>query len=266
MSICGASVVQATGGISGSKLATPSADTVPVFRMEFEPYFSVAYNQGQFDRGWRGSPLDHQHQGFETGFRFTVGLVDNLEAGLIVPVVIEKEWNDEYSLSGSGLGDVPVGAKWKFLARDTWALAWHGGVTVPTGHTQPGPSQLSTGGAETRIETGLVGTFEPVKNLSLDGNLQSGLGMAASSAGEDSWSLALDLAVGYAIGSFQLVVELSQAHAFWQGHLASLVSTNVGFTWELNDRIIIVTGPRFDLAGSNETQAFAYNLAFTILL
>jgi hypothetical protein len=260
------SVAVATGGISGSKLATPEAATVPANRMEFEPYFSLAYNQDELDQHWRVSKLMGQHQGFETGFRFTTGIADNLEAGLVVPMVFEKEWGDGQTLEGSGLGDIPVGAKWRFLVRETWALAWHGGVTLPTGHTRTGPSQLPTGGAATVAETGIVATVEPASNFSVDASLQTGLAFSADASGEDSWEVAFDLAAGYSLGAFLLVLELNQSHAFWDGHLASLVSTNLGFTWELNDSVIIVTGPRFDLVGKSATRAIAYNLAFTILL
>ena len=265
-SLCLPSPAFATGGISGSKLATPCADTVPKQKMEFEPYFSLSYNQRQFGNQWSASSLGHQHQGLEGGFRFTLGIIDNLEAGLLLPVVMERQWTEESSLSARGLGDIPIGLKWKFFANDAWALAWHAGVTTPTGYIEVTDSELPTGNGSTLYESGLVGTFKLARNLSLDTNLQLGFGWPSKSAGEKTWEVAFDLALGYSLGSFQLVVELNQSHSFWQEHLTSLFSTNVGFTWELNEQVILVTGPRFDFAGKSQPQAIGYNLAFTILL
>jgi hypothetical protein len=260
------SKASATGGISGSKLATPSADTIPALKMEFEPYFSLRYDLRDLDSGWRRNDLNLKHKAFEAGYRFTVGLINNLEAGLVLPVVFEKEWNEEQRLSGTGLGDIPLGLKWNFLFRDAFTFAWHGGVTAPTGHSDVGEDELPTGTGAVLTETGLIGTILPTENLSIDANLMLGLGWPVNDFGDKSLDLTFELAVGYAFGNFQLVLELNQTHSFGELHPASLFSLNTGFTWELNPQVIIVTGPRYDFAGKNQREAIAYNLAFTILL
>jgi hypothetical protein len=258
---------QATGGISGAKLATPNTETVPHFRMEFEPCFVVAYDLGNFNDSWRSSANEGRARSLVSGLRFTVGLSSNFEVGLIAPLMLNKQWGPgDLKLSGTGLGDIPIGAKVRFAEDEDWSLAWHGGVTLPSGDSDPGPWELATGEGTTVFETGLIATIQAASNLSFDINLNIGTAVPTMDGSHEEWSVTLELAAGYTFGSFQVVVELLQEHAGWEEYDSSSFSLLAGFTYELSEEVIIVAGPQWDFAGRNATHAIGGGLAFTLLL
>ncbi len=145
-------------------------------------------------------------------------------------------------------------------------MSFSGTTTLPTGVRDTAGNGLAIGDGSTMYESGFILTLSATDNLSIDANIQMGVIWPEHANDTKALDLGFDLAIGYTFNTFQLVIEFNQTHTFWQNHLASLISTHVGFTWEINQRVIIVTGPRFDLAGKNQNQAITYNLAFTILL
>jgi hypothetical protein len=257
----------ATGGLSGAKLGTPNTETVPHLRMEFEPYYALAYELGSFSDSWSTSSMEGRARSLEFGFRFTVGLANNLEVGLMAPVMLNRQWGpDDLNLSGTGLGDIPIGAKLRFAEDTHWALAWQGGVTLPSGDHKPGPMELATGDGATVFETGLIATIQATEKLSFDINLNIGTAVPTMDGSEEAWAVTLELAAGYMFGNFQVVLELLQEHAGWQQYDSSTFSLLAGFTYELSREVIIVAGPQWDFAGRNATHAFGGGLAFTLLL
>lgn len=261
------SEARATGGISGSKLAAPCADTVPARHMELEPYFAMAWETGVFGAAWRSAAATGRSQALETGYRFTLGLTDRMELGLITPIHFDKAWGGGGAKhTGTGLGDLALGTKWRFFDDGRVKLAFHGGFSLPTGDHEPGPSELPTGSGGSLVEAGLIGTFEPLPDLTIDVNLQGAYGVKVLDGSSRSWEAALQLAAGYAFGSLQLVLELNQYHGGEDGYDRSLYSLHGGITYEVNDRLIIVTGPQWDFAGRNESAGIGYGLAFTILI
>jgi hypothetical protein len=256
----------AVGGISGAKLATPNTATVPDGHMEFEPYLGIEYQKLAFDEDWSRFDLDGTYRTVETGFRFTLGLAETVELGLVAPVVFARAWIDGGErFSSAGLGDIPLGLKWAFLRGDEGGLALQLGVTLPTGDYDPGPEELPLGDGAVTPELGLIATVEDPEGLSFDVSLAGGLAIPVEE-GDYEWLAALDLGLGYMIGSFQPVVELNQSLGGTDGADSYLLSTNVGFTFELSPEVIVVAGARIDLVGRNTPLGYAGNLAFTLLL
>jgi len=264
-----ASAAHSLGGTSGSKLVTPCTDTVPPGKIELEPYLSVGSVSHGYDGDFSRYDLGLRHRTVESGFRYTVGLLDNLELGLITPIVFARMMVDDApDIAAAGLGDIPLGLKWRFWESEPAELALQVGTLVPSGYSNGDDEQgvLALGDGSTVPEIGLVSTVMPVDALTIDVSLTGGVAFPTTRDGDPTWVAALDLALGYAIGPFQPVVEVNQALGGWGGLDDYVLSTNLGFTYELKGPVIVVTGVGIDLVGKSVDQGWSYNLAFTILL
>lgn len=253
----------AQGGISGTKIVTPNALPVPEDILELEPYVTLRWSSTELDEGWSRRDASELTEA-EMGFRFTAGLTPSLEVGLMLPIVMRREVGAPDNRStGVDLGDIPVGAKWQVLGAEVVSLAVVAGVTTPTGNSTPGAGELGTGDGLVGIQSGLVATFQLTERLSIDADVVGGIGMQDLDAARE-WGLGMDVAVGYQWPTLQPVLELNYAvGASGESHT---VATTVGFTYDLNDRVIIVTGLQVDLVGRNERAGVTYSLAFTTSL
>lgn len=257
----------ATSGISGANLSVVNTDTVPVLAMEFEPFFGLAYDLGSYNDSWTRKAHDGRTQSLTTGYRFTLGIAEGFEAGLVTPIVMASHLgSDDLKLSGTGFGDVALGAKWRFAGGEKWSLAWHGGLSLPTGDNHPGPTELPTGSGASTLGAGMVAHLQLATYTSLDLNLEAALAEPILDGAEQGWSADLGIALAHTIGPWRLIGELTQSHAGWKEYEASTFTLTTGFTYTVNKRVIIVTGPFWDFAGRNSTQALGHSLAFTILL
>ena len=257
----------ATSGISGANLSVTNTETVPTLAMEFEPFFALAYELGAYNDSWSRQGQDGRTQNLTTGYRFTLGVANGLEAGLVTPIVLASHWgSDDVKLSGAGIGDIALGAKWRFVEGDKWSLAWHGGLSLPTGDSRPGPMELATGSGASAVVTGLVTHFQLAADFSLDMNLQATMAEPILDGAERGWSIDFGVALAHTIGPWRLIAELTQNHSGWKEYEASSFTATTGFTYTVNERVIIVTGPFWDFAGRNSSHALGHSLAFTILL
>lgn len=258
---------RAVGGISGAKLSAPNTATVPRGNMEVEPYFGLAYSTQEYNGRAQVVSTGFRDQSYETGFRFTAGITPRLEAGLVLPIRFSRSMNraSDEELGGAGIGDLPVGLKWRMFQATRVSLAVAAGVTFPTGDARGGAQKVPLGDGVYTPELGLIATFEVYKGLSIDVHL--GWGTSFAPEGDVSaMGGALDVAVGYAFGPFQPVIELAQSVSGWDGTLGYSLALLGGFTWEINPKVIMVTGVRVPLVGRRTPRELGYSLAFTLLL
>lgn len=258
---------RAVGGISGAKLSTPNTSTVPTGSLEFEPYFGVVYSTQQFNNHAQIEGTGLRNRSYETGFRFTAGFTRTLEVGLVLPILFQRSENraTDQELRAAGLGDLPLGIKWRFFDRKIICLAVAVGVTLPTGDLARSDAELSLGEGVYRPEVGFIASVAVYKGLTLDLQLGYGVGLRRS-GGAVSMQGTFDVALGYAIGRFQPVLELTQTVSGWDGALQYDLALLGGLTWELSAKVIVVTGVRVPVVGKNSPRELGYSLAFTIVL
>lgn len=231
----------AVGGISGTKLIVPGADTVPRGRVEAEPFFSLEFIDDKNDTVRYGG-----------GFRLTPGILDNLEAGVNINYL---DVEDSGLISAeSNFGDIETGFKLRFIDQGAglpFSLAYQAGVTLPVGKgslwvVEPG---------------GLILTKEFTEKLSLDADCAFGL------IEHGSWSFVTEAGLGYYVNSwFQPVVEAAYAYEDdGSGGGASLLNVSAGFTWDPAEWFSFALGVTPDIHADNTEKEVVITSAFTFL-
>ncbi len=100
-------VYSQAGGLSASKLGTLCTAPVPEGTIEFEPFFGYAKATNSFDQNGDVQALystsDSSMNFAGSGFRFSYGLINNLEVGVSVPIdVSEVRFGAKYKLPIEG--------------------------------------------------------------------------------------------------------------------------------------------------------------------
>jgi|GEM_PF-868759 len=236
----------AIGGISNSKVVVPSTETVPKGRFELEPLFELALVNDEIGT-----------KEFQVGMRFTVGVLDALEAGVSVganvfsltvadPEAVEKEGDFD---------DIDIGLKYAIFRQGEaapFSLAYQGGVTIPT----------SGGGTPWVVElAGLILTKDFSRKLSLDADAVIGF------VGDDSFTFVAEMGFGYFVAPWlQPVIEA--AYSFedqYGGEVLSVLSLTGGFTMPLAETLTVILGITGDVAEDNADRHLTLTAAFTFL-
>ncbi len=92
----------AVGGISNSKVVVPSTDTVPKKHVEIEPFFGLRFVDDKDDT-----------RRFGGGVRLTLGVLENLEAGLNLNYL--NYMDSRLIQNDINFGDIELGVKFRFL-------------------------------------------------------------------------------------------------------------------------------------------------------
>ncbi len=266
------------GALSVTRLLVVGADTVPEGKLELSTTWRMGWYGHQFDHQGRSQDPDLLSTRAVLGVRTIVGLVDTkyfgLEMGSVLPIVFawsENRATDE-SLSAVGFGDIPIGVKMRVFAERDWSLAVGLGVTVPTGDRVAG-----TGDGNTRLTTGILVSANPVDGLTLDWSTTVG-GTAGVSEQElqtvATWGLATGVGVAWTSrkGFFRQVTPAMEVA--WSMHVVPRadhpyqhkLSLNLGLTFQLSRRVLMVQGVQIDLAGANTPRGAMWFMSTSFLI
>jgi Putative MetA-pathway of phenol degradation len=266
------------GALSVPRLLVVGADTVPEGKVELTTAWRMGWYARAFDHQGRSQDPELLSTRAVLGVRTIVGLVDTkyfgLEMGSTLPIVLAWSQNraTDENLSAVGLGDIPIGLKMRVYSEREWSLAVGLGVTVPTGDQVAG-----TGDGNTRFTTGILLSANPVEGLTLDWSTTFG-GTAGVSDSEletvATWGLATGVGVAWVSrkGFFRRVTPALEVA--WSMHAVPRadhpyqhkLSLNLGLTFQLSRRILMVQGVQFDLAGSNTPRGAMWFMSTSFLI
>jgi len=232
----------AVGGISNSKVVVPSAETVPKKHVEFEPFFSFEF-------------VDDKDNTFRLGggARITLGILDNLEAGVNVNYLNHE--NSNLIDAVNDFGDIEAGIKYRFLdqgGKYPFSLAYQGGVSIPT----------SGGDTPWFIEPGgLILTKDFSDVFSMDTDFVFGI------VEDDGWNFISNIGFGYYIVPwFQAVIEGAYAYEDIEGERSTqVINITPGFTSPVTDWLTIIIGVTPDIYTDNTEKEVVITTAFTFL-
>jgi len=241
LSLFGATVASAVGGISNSKVIVPSAETVPKGKFEIEPFFGLEFVDDR-DNTTR----------FGGGVRFTLGALHFLEIGANLNYLDVED--SDLIQRNSDFGDIETGLKLRFLdegEKFPFSLAYQGGVTIPTDDdalwiVEPG---------------GLILTKNFTEEFSMDADFVFGI------IEDDAWSFVSEVGFGYFVTSwFQPVVEAAYAFEDPDGEdNIQIINVTAGFTSPVTDWLTVIMGVTPDVYTKNTDEQVILTAAFTFL-
>ena len=244
------------GGLSASKLGTLCTETVPAQTIEFEPFFGFASSTSFFDTDNNVQDLflsgDSTQFFSSTGFRFSYGLMKNLEIGVSLPVDVSS---------------VGFGAKYKLPIEGNFTLGILAGYNAIIGNDIY-VRRNSTLESTSAIVGGLIMTYEFSDKFSTDFNIQyqthtnsttegHGNGMFVSS----DFGYYLVENVNFIMGMNYFYKDLAEPD-----HSSQLFTLNPGIAIEKAENFILVLNSPIDLFGKNEFKTVGFGLALTIIL
>jgi len=237
-------------GISASKLSAINTETVPFNSFEFEPSFLLGFSSKYWDND------SHILNSFPTGdsletisqlnFRFTYGLIDNLEVGFSIP-------GDASSLS--------VGTKFKIFQKNKNSVALITGINTPLGNKIYRISNKvnSINEFNNSMAMGIVYSTEFTENLSLDLNLEYQTHLNSSNNYPDFF---INTDLGYYINKIQIILGLYyESNSNVQN--SNKFTFNIGTTIERNEDFILVLNFPIDVYGKNTKRFYGFGFAFT---
>ena len=244
------------GGLSASKLATLCTEAVPVNTIEFEPFFGLASATSFFDNNGTTQNLftgnDSTQYFSETGFRFSYGLMKNLEVGISLPV-------DVSAVSFGAKYKLPFGEKMTF-----GMLAGYNSIVGNGVYVRRNAAHEST----SALVGGLIMTYEFTDKFSMDFNAQYQKHINITDAGHDQ-GIFISSDIGYYF--IENVNFILGANYFYKEfdvdeNNSYLFTLNPGIAIEKAENFILVLNAPIDLFGKNEYQTIGFGLALTIIL
>jgi len=236
------SEVFGVGGISNSKVVVPSTETVLKKHVEFEPFFSFEF-------------VDDRDNTFRLGggARLTLGLLENLEAGVNVNYLNHE--NSDLIDTVNDFGDIEAGVKFRFLDQGQkypFSLAYQGGVSIPTSGVDT-PWFIEPGG--------LIFTKDFNDEFSMDADFVFGI------VEDDGWNFISNVGFGYyLVPWFQAVLEGAYAYEDIEGERSTqVVNVTPGFTSPVTDWLTIIIGVTPDIYTDKTEKEVVITTAFTFL-
>ena len=232
-----ANIFAQVGGLSASKLNTPSAICVSANHIEFEPAFSISKNTGNY---LQNGDIVRNSYPFENsfGFRFTYGVIDNLEAGFSLPIDVST---------------VQTGIKYNFFHNPKLFLAGFGGVNFDFSHSN----------ALHGLDAGLITTLQHTDKISTDiqidwhhdfhDHLISNL-------------LFINTDFGIYIGKIQYIAGLNYQQNFLCNTQSQQLYLTPGVTIEPANNFLMVLSYPFTIFGKNSVKNEYFSFALTITI
>ena len=244
------------GGISASKLGTLCTTTVPEGTIEFEPYFGYSISSNIFDSNGKVQELysspDSTMNFASSGFRFSYGLMNNLEIGVTVPVSVSE---------------VSFGAKYKLPLEGKCAVGILAGYNTILGN-QVYDRRNAIYEQTPAFVGGLIITYDFTNKLSLDFDAQYQK-HTQSTIGGHTDGIFLNSDIGYYfIEKANFIIGLNYHYKIFDNNKDNsyLLTLNTGITIEKAKNFILVINLPFDLMGKNEYRTKGFGLALTIML
>jgi len=244
------------GGLSASKLGTLGAAPVPEGTIEFEPFFGYALSTNFFDSNGAIQPLfstsDSIMKFSASGFRFSYGLMENLEVGVSLPVDVSE---------------VRFGAKYKLPFKGKLTMGFLAGYNTLVGnqvYTRRNAVQELT----PSYVGGLIMTYEFNEKFSIDFDAQFQKHTLTTYFGHTHGfyinsdigyylmeKVNFILGLNYNFRAYELAVNSSQ-----------LLTINTGIVIETGENFILVVNAPIDILGKNDFKTKGFGLALTIIL
>jgi len=244
------------GGLSASKLGTLCTATVPEGTIEFEPFFSYATSTNFFDSNGDIQALfstsDSTLKFSGSGFRFTYGLMKDLEVGVSLPVDVSK---------------VSFGAKYKLPIEGKLTMGLLAGYTTLIGN-QAYDRRDAIHEETPAFVGGFIMTYEFNDKFSIDFDAQYQKHTLITLDGHrHGFYLNSDLGY-YLMDRVNFIVGLNYGYKVFEASIdnSHLLTLNSGIAIEKAENFILVLNTPIDLIGKNEYQTTGFGLALTILL
>ena len=244
-------------GISASKLAVINATTVVRNQLEFEPGFGYYWAKKYYDDNGKLKPLSNTNDSTEVYqelvFRFTYGITDKIEAGMMI---------------ASDLSSLSAGIKYTLFTINNFSGGFMAGGTFAN---QSDIVALNSGiyGKTFSVATGLVFSNEFSEKLSLDFDAQyQWLRDDKVSYSHDFFANA-ELSYIFKnknqlIGGFSYVLN-NHTHEY-DGHQNYLLTLNLGASVETGKTFIFNFLFPITILGRNYTKLNGFSFALTMFL
>lgn len=237
-------------GISNSKVVVPGAETVGVGVFEFEPAFESFASSNIWNSDGNLVTSDSTTVESSHGFRFTTGVKENLEVGIILP---------------SDVSSLNFGLKWLFWNRNDLSVALQSGLNFDTAI---GTFQKKEGRGKV-IGAGLVLTYEPGGNYSVDSDISFSFYSKEIDGQSVSHSGTFDIGASYRIlNNFYGVAEYNFKWIAFDNIKFDSKKGNglAGFTFNASQLTKVIMGLKYDIHGSNDFKGVTYIAAFTFII
>ncbi|MBN1651516.1 MAG: hypothetical protein JW857_09315 [Bacteroidales bacterium] len=242
--------------MSASKLGTLCTSTVPEGTIEFEPFFSYATTTKAFDSDGQVYSLfsssDSTMKFSASGFRFSYGLIENLEIGVSLPIDVSE---------------IRFGAKYKLPLEGKFSLGLITGYNSIVGNQIYNRKNAIHESAPSAF-AGLVMTyvFNPQWSVDLDAQYQKHTHKTINGHNQGIY---LNSDIGYYfLENVNFIIGLNFNYQCYdaQSNDSYLLSLNTGVAIERAKNFILVLNAPFDILGKNEFKTKGFGLALTIML
>lgn len=244
------------GGLSASKLGTLCTSTVPEGTIEFEPFFSFSTATKAFDSNGKVHSLfstsDSTMKFSASGFRFSYGLIENLEIGVSLPIDISE---------------IRFGAKYKLPFEGKFSLGILAGYNTIFGN-QIYNRKNAVHESAPSVFTGLIMTYAFNPKLCLDFDAQYQKHTQKTMNGHNQ-GIYLNSDIGYYfLENIDFIIGLNFNYQCYDARSndSYLLTLNTGVAIERAENFILVLNAPFDILGKNEFQTTGFGLALTIML
>lgn len=243
-------------GLSASKLVTLCTATVPEGTIEFEPFFGFATSTNFFDSNGDIQSLfltsDSTIKFSGSGFRFSYGLMKNLEIGVSLPIDVSV---------------VSFGAKYKLPLEGNLTMGLLAGSTTLIGN-QVYARRAAIHEMTSSFVGGFIMTYEFNEKLSIDFDAQYQKHRLETFDGH-THGFYLNSDIGYYLmDRVNFIVGLNYNFKAHENDIdnSHLLTLNTGIAIEKAENFILVINAPIDLFGKNEYQTTGFGLALTIIL
>jgi hypothetical protein len=244
------------GGLSASKLGTLCTTTVPEGTIEFEPFFGYAVTNNFFDdQGnvqYLFSSSDSTMKFSSTGFRFSYGLMKNLEIGVSLPVDVSE---------------VRFGAKYKLPIEGKLTMGLLAGYNTLVGN-QIYARRNAAHEMTPSYVGGLILTYEFTDKFSIDLDAQYQKHTLETNVGH-THGYYINSDIGYYfMDKVNFILGFNYNFKAYNESInnSHLLTLNTGIAIEKAEHFILVLNAPFDILGKNEYQTRGLGFALTIML
>jgi len=242
------------GGLSASKLATLCTTPVPVNEIEFEPAFSSSFS----NKVWTsdGTPVSYLTDSISVesdfGFRFSYGVIKNLEIGIALPIDVSS---------------ISYGMKYKLPFENKISFGLLSGFNYPLG-SQTISMVNHTFENTVSYVGGLVTTYQISDKFSIDADAQYQNYFQKTFEGYKN-DIFMNTDIGYfVVDGIQLVTGFNYFQTNFDNSdtKRSLLNLNLGITLERAENFIIVLNSPISLMGQNSLKSYGFGFALTIMI